>query len=300
MKEAKKLKKGSTVAFIAPASKVDENKMLEGKKIIESLGLKVRIYDSCYSQKHWYAGDIKQRLDDFHNSFLDKDIEAIFCVRGGAGSYQLLDKIYYFIIRENPKLFIGYSDITALHLAINKKTNLITYHAPMIQSDLSSKVNRRTKESLKKILFDEEYGEILEEKDKINIVRHGKAEGSLTGGNLSLITALSGTDYDIDTNGKILFLEEINENYESIDRMLNNLYLAGKFKRVNGVLLGYFTNCEDSNNTSIKIEEMLRFYIKRDIPIVTNIYSGHQCPNISLKLGAYSKVDTLKRSVWIK
>src|SRR5262249_47966013 len=170
----------------------------------------------------------QERLDDLHAMFRDSEVRAVFAIRGGYGSEHLLDRIDYDLIRRNPKIFLGYSDITALHLAIHQKTGLVTFHGPVVLSRFSE----YTQKWFRKALFEAApIGEVanppetnrLRPTHNLRTVRPGRARGPLIGGNLSLIATTMGTPYEIDTRGRILFLEDVDEQPYSIDRMLTQL-----------------------------------------------------------------------------
>ncbi|WP_130805396.1 S66 peptidase family protein [Senegalia massiliensis] len=294
MIKPKALKKGSTIGLVAPASyalKKDINKSI---KFLKGLGFKVKLANNIYSKYYCFAGEDEDRAIGINTMFKDKEVDAIFCIRGGYGVHRILEKIDYEMIKENPKIFMGYSDITALHIAINNNSNLITFHGPMTVSDMKDVLDEFSFKSLEEILMSGKNEiEIINPKDdKIKVLSKGKASGILTGGNLALITGTIGTPYEIDTKDKILFIEDIGEYTFKVDRMLRQIKLAGKLNVLKGIILGDFNNCikEDDGDQSLMevFEEMLS---PLNIPIVYNIKSGHCTPNITLPLGAKVEID---------
>jgi len=245
----KALKAGDTVGLITPATYVpDPDRLASARRMLNYFGLKMKMGKSAGKRMGDYNLSIKERADDLHDMFRDPEINGIICVRGGYASMQVLDKIDYDLIRKNPKVFVGYSDITAMHLAINRYSRLLTFHGPMTLATFTD----YTREHYKKALFDTKpLGKLSNPPEKnemrplhpIRTVRSGNASGQLTGGNLTLITATLGTPYEIDTKGKILFIEDIDEEPYSIDRMLTQMRLAGKFENIAGLIFGECANC---------------------------------------------------------
>jgi muramoyltetrapeptide carboxypeptidase len=247
------------------------------------------------------AGTALERAADMNRMFTDDSVDAILCMRGGYGSPQILPLLDYQNIRKHPKLFIGYSDITAIHCALNQKCGLATIHGAMaavefLQEDPVS-VQSLLRLVLKEALYHPPFG--LFPPDEIEILTEGTASGELVGGNLSLIATLMGTPYELDTKGKILFLEEIHEEPYAVDRMLTQLKLAGKFEDAAGIVLGSWTDCGPcGDEKSFTVEEVLRlFFGSLDKPVIANIQSGHSTPNIALPLGVQVKMDTGRKLV---
>ncbi|MGL5329435.1 MAG: S66 peptidase family protein, partial [Peptostreptococcaceae bacterium] len=228
---------------------------------------------------------------------LNKDIDAILCIRGGYGTPRILDMIDYNIIKENPKIFIGFSDITALHNAINQKSNLITFHGPMAGSMLD--LDKFTFDSLFNTLnLDNKLNILNPNNEKIKSLIEGTCEGQLVGGNLALLVATMGTKYEIDTKGKILFIEDIGEEIYKLDRMLTQLALGNKFKDCVGIIFGDFCDCNKSNKDDFELEELIIDRVKNyNKPTICNLKSGHCMPMITLALGANYKLDATNNNV---
>jgi len=244
----------------------------------------VRLARHVYEKRGYLAGDDKSRLTDLHDMFQDKQIKAIFCTRGGYGAMRLLDNIEYEMIKENPKIFVGYSDITALLLGILRKTGLVTFHGPMVRS-LASK-NQGNLESLL---------HVISSNDPLNLsfregttVAAGKANGKLIGGNLSMICHLVGTPYLPSLEGCILFVEEKGEALYRLDRMLNHLRLSGQLKGLSAFVAGGFEECGDRAAIKDLLGDLLSGL---EIPTVTGLPVGHGLQNRALPLGVPAELD---------
>lgn len=292
MNTPKNLNIGNTIGVIAPSGPLRKGNIEQIKSAIEEYGYKVKIGDSCYlAHKGYLAGDDETRAKDIEKMFLDKNIDAIMCLRGGYGTSRLLDKINYKIISENPKIFIGFSDITALHIVFNQKCNLSTYHGIMAYT--APKWDEFTYTSLLNALnFQEELIIKNPTKEKIHTIYPGHAKGMLVGGNLSLIVSTLGTKYEIDTKNKILFIEEVGEYIYILDRMLMHLYHAGKLTDCNGIIYGDFNDCKKSNNDDNEIIDLLKEISEKvKKPSIYNLKSGHCIPMLTLPLGEYCNID---------
>jgi len=240
----KKLKKGDTIAVISPSGAVKEDKFFKPSiEYFENNGYKIKIAPHAEDKKAYLAGADKDRLSDLMSFFEDESVNAILCSRGGYGSYRLLANIDYEKININPKIFLGYSDITALLISILNRSNLITFHGPLFLSDFgTSKVDKYTEKNF----FDILTGNIelpFKYSNPINYecIKSGQAEGELIAGNLAVFAGLLGTPYFPDVTGKILLLEDVGEPLYKIDRMLMQLKLAGVFDKIAGLLFGEFT-----------------------------------------------------------
>lgn len=290
MIKPKPLKQGDKVAIIAPSSPIDTNLINKCVESLNSFGLNVVVGKSCISTHGFLSGTDDTRVKDINFMFADKSIKGIFALRGGYGCARLLNLIDFKLIRKNPKIFVGYSDITALHIAINQKSNLITYHGPMIYSELIKGLDDYSNNYYKKFIFNYyDNEEILNPEENIlETINTGITSGRLIGGNLSLICSSLGTDYEIDTKNKILFIEEIDEPPYKIDRMLNQLKQSRKLKEANGIILGSFNNCDSKDNKkSLSLKEVFNeILLPLNKPIISNLVCGHCMPTLTLPLGA--------------
>ncbi len=292
------LKKGDKIALIAPSSPVAEERIKPAINAVEALGFEVIVGKSCTSKNGFLAGEDKIRADDINMMFTDKSIKGIFAMRGGYGCARILDLLDYKTIRKNPKVFAGYSDITAIHVALNQKCNIITFHAPMPASEFYEDVDEYTMGFFKRSIFCNDSLGIMEnpEGQKIETLVRGKAEGRITGGNLTLIASSIGTKYEVDTKGKILFLEDVDEVPYRIDRMLLQLKQSGKFKDAAGIILGQWTRCEAENKeNSLELKEIFKQLIATENkPTIYNIACGHSTPTMTIPMGAFSKIHDVK------
>lgn len=310
MKKPKALKFGDTIGLVAPSSPTrgPENVDLSVKKL-EEMGFKVKVGESCYESYGYLAGRDEVRARDINAMFADKNVDGILCLRGGYGTPRIVDKLDYDVIKENPKVFIGYSDITAIHIALNQKCKLVTFHGPMASSDMIGDFDDFTRESLMKaITLKEPLGKLDNpEGIAIKCLFPGRACGPIIGGNLSLIASTIGTKYEIDTRGKLLLIEEIDEEPYRIDRMLTQLRLAGKFDDCRGLIIGDFKNCVPrTSNPSLTLMEIFEDIIPSRKPAIYNFMAGHCKPKITVPLGVEAELDatactlTLKESAVIK
>lgn len=287
------LKKGDKVAITAPSSPVPDEKLTVSIESIKYLGLEPVVMPSCHMHHGYLAGPDKQRSEDINTAFESEDIKGIFCLRGGYGTTRILPMIDFDMIRENPKVFIGYSDISSLHFNINQKSNLITFHGPMPTTDY--RVHEGfTNDSLKTCLFAPEKLQAITNPlgEKIQVLRSGKASGKLVGGNLSLMAGTLGSPYEVDTKGKILFIEDVDEQPFRIDKMLTALSLAGKFSDCEGIILGTFERCTETEHPALSLAEIFEeVVLPHDKPTILNLRAGHIYPQSTLPMGANISLD---------
>lgn len=301
----KKLQKGDLIGLISPASSVDDPLKIEkGVNYLESQGYKVILGKNVGKYNGYLAGHDEERLHDLHSMFENKNVRAIFCLRGGYGASRLLDKIDYKIIKNHPKIFVGYSDISALHLSIFYKTGLITFAGPMAGVDFYEDVSSFTAEMFWKLLTSsKKFGKIENPGDEnILTLNNGSASGKLVGGNLSVITGLIGTIYFPDLKDKILFIEEIGELPYKIDRMFNHFRLSNMFKGLKGVIIGSFQDCQepDPEKRTLTLGEVISDYFsKMKLPVVYNFRHGHLKDNITVPVGANVKLNASRGYVEI-
>lgn len=308
MKIPKSLKKGDTIGLISSSSATPPQVLPKAIEAVEMLGYQVEVGDSCRERHGYLAGSDELRARDVNEMFSNPSIAGIFCIRGGYGATKILPLLDYDMIKDNPKVFAGYSDVTALHIAFNQKCELVTYHTPMPSTEfIKSEMDDYTwKSFIESVTETERESYFLENPpaEKMTTLFPGEATGQLVGGNLTLVTASLGTPYEIDTKGKILFLEEIEEYERSIDRMLTQLKLSGKLNDVKGILLGAWTNCgpyhlrhpEHILPLQTIFEEIL---IPLNIPILMNLACGHCLPTMSLPLGRTITFNTATKVIEI-
>lgn len=303
MNKPRALKFGDTIGLIAPSSPTTKENVEKAISELIETGFKVKMGKSPYEVYGYLSGTDEIRANDINEMFADKEVNGIICLRGGYGTPRILDLIDYKIIEDNPKVFVGYSDITALHIAFTQKSNLVTYHGPMVTSDIIGNFSKFSKDSLfKAIMNTEPMGKISNpEGEEIKMLNGGVTEGIIIGGNLSLIVATIGTPYEVDLKGKILFIEEIGEDPYKVDRMMNQLRLSGKLKEAEGIILGDFNNCENGkHNESLTLEQIFNDHIKpTGKPTIYNLKAGHCEPMVTLPFGVRTRLDADKKELVI-
>lgn len=288
--------KVSVIAPSSPSSKEDTNKALE---TLKALKFDYKIYDHLYDDLGYLAGVDAHRAEDFNSALRDKETKAIMCLRGGYGTMRMMDLVDWGAFRKNPKIFMGFSDITPILNYIFKKFNVITFHSPMLTSDLTNECSR---ESLINSITLPRSNYFIENPDEFEMLSFsvGKdiAVGNIVGGNLSLICSTISTKYEIPFKNNLLFIEEINESPYKIDRMLTHLYLSGKIQKCSGIILGQFTNCSDDNGVHINdvLMEKLKLFRK---PCIYGVCAGHGEPRLTIPIGARGKIDTKNRTIEI-
>jgi muramoyltetrapeptide carboxypeptidase len=306
------LRPGDAVGLVTPATEVpDPDRLALAEHTIKYLGLRVKRGKNVGRRSGTYRESVEARLDDLHSMFRDPEVRGVFAIRGGYGSAHLLDRIDYDLIRRNPKVFVGYSDITAMHLAINRHARLVTFHGPIVLSRFTD----YTQQHFRKVLFETappgrltnppESNE-LRPAHTLRAVRPGTATGTLVGGNLSLIVSTLGTPYEIDTRGKILFLEDVEEQAYSIDRMLTQLRLAGKLKDAAGIIWG---ECDGCGPRDYKPSTVLPFTVGEvvdnllgalQIPVLSGLTIGHTSDQLTLPLGVTATLDAAAGTLDLK
>ncbi|AQR95761.1 S66 peptidase family protein [Clostridium saccharoperbutylacetonicum] len=297
----KHLKKGDKIGLIGSSSPTPQERIEPSIRAMEALGLEVILGESCLKNHGYLSGTDEIRANDINKMFEDKSIKGIFAIRGGYGAPRILDKLDYDMIKKNPKVFAGYSDITALHNVFNQKCELITFHTPMPSTEIYKGVDEYTLDYFKKNIFSDIPLGVIKNPDgqDLKTLVTGEAEGILVGGNLSLVASSLGTPYEIDTRGKILFLEEIEEYPYKIDRMLVQLKLAGKFKEAAGIILGAWTNCEakEGDNSLTLMEVFEEIIIPENKTTIYNLACGHCMPTISIPLGTKIKINGYRSEI---
>ncbi|MDT8861879.1 LD-carboxypeptidase [Alkalihalobacillus sp. MEB130] len=297
-----KLEKGDHVAVIAPASSPDKEAAEQAILLLQQMGLEVEIGSSLKREYGYLAGTDQQRVEEFHEAFLNPKIKAIFCVCGGYGTARIASLIDYELIRSNPKIFWGYSDITFLLHAIYQKTGLITFHGPMLSSDLSGDVHPLTRKTFEQLFHPTSltYSESLR---PIETLVDGYAEGPVVGGNLTLLASSIGTEFEIDCKNKILFLEDVDEEPYRIDRLLTQLKLAGKLVDARAILLCDFHNCVPpvKRQNSLSLEQLFQDHIVPfQKPTLRGFPIGHCSPNVAVPIGITASVNTEERTIVFK
>lgn len=290
----KAIGKDSTIGIISPASALSRSAYERLEANFSQLGYGIKLADGARSRMGFLAGSDLQRVQDLHAMFRDPEVDAIICARGGYGTTRILSLIDYELIKQFPKPFVGYSDITSLLMAFYKKTGLVTYHGPVGASEF----NDFTLDYLIDVI--QKGKKVKIKSENTQVINGGEATGRLLGGNLSLLASLVGTPYDVDYTGHIIFMEEISESTYRIDRMLTQLINAGKFDGVAGIALGYFTNCDTKPDDpyfeySIGLKEVLQDRLGNlGIPVAWGFPFGHEVHNATLPVGVLAKLNADK------
>lgn len=296
----KKLNKGEVIGIISPASSPQDPTTIEkGVNYLERMGYSVEVGKSVGKVNGYLAGSDSERVADIHDMFKNKFVKAIFSLRGGYGSARLLDKLNYQLIRKNNKIFVGFSDITALQMAFYKKAGIVTFAGPMVATNFAAEINSFSEEFFWDLITkNRKIGKLKNpNEEKFFVLNKGKSEGKLLGGNLSTIISLMGTNYLPYFRNSILFLEEINEPPYKIDRMFNQLRLTKIFNSVKGIILGRFVDCYESNKekNTLSLNEIIINYFKNlKIPVIYNVKHGHISELITLPIGINTKINTTK------
>lgn len=303
------LEPGDTIMFIAPAGELNQERVMLAKQRLEAMGFNVRIPDDLFREYGYLAGPDEVRAAEIMAAFEDPDVDAIFPGTGGYGVTRILDALDYRSIRRHPKLLIGFSDITGLHLAISRRAGLITFHTPNPQYGLGSEDGLSEfsamyfwRALLKSSYYDDEGNrlpqgwtyEFPEEVPAPKTLATGKARGRLVGGNFSLIAATMGTPYEVQTRGRILFVEDVREAPYRIDRFLSTLRLAGKLDELNGVILGQFTHTvkEGQEPSEFSVQQVFeQYFADLGIPVIYDFPVGHYKFNATLPIGAMVELE---------
>ncbi len=293
---------GATIGLIAPGSPISDEKIAKAVASLTRLGFKVKEGKFLRQKNGYLAGSDAERLTDLHAAFSDPEVAAVWCARGGYGCTRLLESIDYGLIKRNPKPFIGYSDITALHLAIQQRTGLVTFHGPVASSDFPD----NTVAHLRAVLWmpvdnyaislpEASTWELLEDAYKPFVITPGIASGILTGGNLSLMSAMVGTAFSPDLRQKIVFIEDVGEEPYRLDRMLTQLLQGAHLAQAAGIVLGVFSDCQPRKGSgpSWSLRETLTDRLGNlNIPVAYGFPLGHVEHQATYPYGILAKLDT--------
>lgn len=293
------LKKGDRVGIIAPSSPPNQEQLDRSLAFLDSLGLDWKMGDSVRNQNRYLAGTDDERLGDLHAMFEDPEIAGIICAGGGYGSARYVDRIDYPMIKENPKVFWGYSDITALHTAINLYSDLVTFHGPMLASDVGKPDFHPLSARMFGQLFDPVELHYDESVSPLTSWSGGSARGMLTGGNLSLIAASIGTKFAPAFDGAVLLIEDVDEPPYKVDSMLNQLRLSGALSRVAGIVIGDFRYPKDHQGGHTYEEVFDSFFRDFNKPVVSGFKIGHCQPHFAVPLGAEALLDAEAKTLSI-
>ncbi len=289
------LRPGDTIGIIAPAGTVAQRDSLtRGAAVLERLGFDVRYDDRIFQSLRYLAGDDASRAKELHSYFEDPSIHAVLALRGGFGCSRLIPLLDEKRLRHNCKIFIGFSDITTLHLYFRRRFGWVTIHGPMAVS--LGEIGQEPERHLRSLLTDPDYLPQMTFPE-LQTWSPGIAEGKVTGGCLSILVASLGTPYEIRTEGKILFLEDFGEEPYRLDRMLTQLKLAGKLEAVVGILLGSFLKC-DPEKEHYTAEDTLRdVLLPLQVPVLAGLPAGHGPENWAFPLGIKARLDADARKL---
>jgi muramoyltetrapeptide carboxypeptidase len=302
----KRLSAGDAVALVAPASATFESLDLEvARESLEALGLTVRLGGHLLARHGYLAGQDKDRAADINAFFADSSIKAILPIRGGWGSSRVLPHLDFEVIRRNPKIVLGYSDITALLLSLYARTGLVTFHGPNglgRWDEFSVSWVRRVLFDGEAVTFDNlrEKGDFLVQTDhRTQTITPGTARGRMLGGNLTVLTAIIGSPYVPSWDDAILFLEDVGEDLYRVDRMMTTLKLAGVLSKIRGFVFGTCTECEPGEGFgSLTLEEILNDHIRPlKIPAWRGAMIGHRHPQFTIPVGAQVEIDATAATI---
>lgn len=305
---APRLAPGDTVGIVAPASATFQTvDVAIARESLEALGLTVKIGSHVLARHGYLAGGDKERANDINEFFGDRSVKAVLPIRGGWGSSRVLPHLDYAAIRRNPKVVVGYSDITALHMAIQARTGLVTFHGP----NGMGRWDAWSLEYFKRVLFAgeavtmenpatlSERNALTQTENRVQTIRTGVARGRLLGGNLTVLTAILGSPYVPSFDGAILFVEDVGEDLYRIDRMFTQLKLAGILDRLGGFVFGTCSECGPGEGFgSLTLEEIFADHIKPlNVPAWFGAMIGHQTPQWTLPVGLEVEIDASKGTI---
>lgn len=294
---AEPLLPGDTIAVIAPASQIKRDLLLAGVQTLQGLGYQVQYSEEIFSEDLYFAGDVERRVRELHRAFANPEVKAIFCARGGYGTNYLLPHLDLDLVRKNPKIFLGYSDVTTLLTYLNDQLGLVTFHGPMVTKDfaVSSGFDRS---SLEAAVTGKRNWSITQSSG-LQTLRQGRAAGKLYGGCLSMLVASLGTPYEIQADDTILFVEDIATKPYQIDRMFMQLKYAGKLDRVRGIIFGEMIDCIQSPEQAYTVQEVvMRVLADFDFPVAFGLRSGHvSTGNITLPIGVEAQLQVSGNNV---
>ena len=296
-----RLRTGDTIAIVAPAGTVEHSSLTGGSlergiATLERMGFRVRFEERIFESVRYLAGDDVSRAEELMCAFEDPSVHAVMALRGGYGCSRLIPHLKEKRLRRHPKIFSGYSDLTTLHMFFSRRFGWITFHGPMAASPSLGSIPADEQQHLLTLWTDPDYHPVLSF-DRLETWCPGRAEGILTGGCLSIIDASIGTSYEIKTEGKILFLEDLGEPPYRLDRILTHLRLAGKLQSISGILLGSFLDCEPTDGSYTAADTLRDLLSDLGVPILAGFPAGHGNENWTLPLGVRIVMDADARSI---
>jgi len=283
------LKQGDKIGLVAPARKIEMQEIEASISVFESWGLKVELGKNIFAQERQFAGSDHQRAEDLQYMLDNPEIKGIICARGGYGTVRLLPLLNFTQFLKSPKWIVGYSDITALHSHLNQNLNVQSIHGIMPLNFTKDEIENEAMQSLKRALFGDQNTYSF---NSHNFNRLGKVEGEIVGGNLSVLYSIAGTNYDINTDGKVLFLEDLDEYLYHIDRMMMNLKFSGKLDNLKAMIVGGMNDMNDNTVPFGKTayEIILEAVKNYNYPVCFDFPVGHIKNNFAIKLGSKIKL----------
>ncbi len=296
-----RLQQGDTIGIIAPSSPPNQESLERSLAFLDQLGLKWRFGKNINNVHGYLAGTDEERLEDLHDMFADPTIKGIICAGGGYGSARYTDKIDLQLMQENPKIFWGFSDITFLHTAMGVYSNLVTFHGPMLASCVGKESFHELSAKMFQQLFEPMELHYTEAIAPLETITGGVAQGELVGGNLSLLANGIGTKFEVDTKGKLLFIEDVGEEPYKVDGLLNQLRMAGKLNDAVGIVVGDFSDTEPKKRkVTLTLDEVFDHYLGNlGKPVVKGFKIGHCQPHFAIPLGVGAKLDADNRTLTI-
>lgn len=298
-----RLRKGDLIGIVSPASTpATQEKVDNGVRYLEGLGYRVKIGRHVMAQYGYLAGTDKERAEDLNDMLRDPAVRAVFALRGGYGTPRILDLLDYLAARRDPKILVGYSDITGLQLAFLRKAGLVTFSGPMVAVEMWDHIDPFTEENFWRVITSTSRVGCLQNPDDqpVTAYHKGWASGILIGGNFSLLTSLMATPYLPNLRKAILVLEDVDEAPHRVDRMFAQLRHAGVLKNIAGLVLGSFTDCvpSDPSKPHLTIEQVLQEAVNAvDCPVLTNLQYGHNAKKLTIPFGVRATLDTRTRSL---
>jgi muramoyltetrapeptide carboxypeptidase len=297
-----RLRAGDLIGVVSPASTIaDPTRIERGVSYLEKMGYRTCVGEHILKTHGYLAGTDEERAGDLHAMFRNREVKAIMCIRGGYGTPRLLSLIDYRLVARNPKIFVGYSDITSLQLALFKKCGLITFQGPMVGVDMPDQMDAFTESLFWRLLTSpRKAGSVLPNGEPVNTLREGKGTGVLVGGNLAHLVASMGTPYIPQLKGAVVFLEDIGEEPYRVDRMLSQLRHASVLRQAAGILAGQFTSCapKDSSAPSLSLDDVFReIAALAPTPFMSNLPFGHEARKMTMPIGIRVRMNASQHTL---
>ncbi|HUK55402.1 MAG TPA: LD-carboxypeptidase [Nitrospiria bacterium] len=291
MVKPKRLKPGDTIGVIAPAGSVDPSELAQGADRLKEMGFHVALGEAVAKRSRYLAGTDRERADDLNRMFSDSKIAAIVCARGGYGTARIIPNLDRGMIASHPKILVGSSDVTLLINYLHQQFEWVTFHGPMVAPNFGKLPSRLTDTWFRKILMGS-HGEGPIPVEGVKSLRGGQGQGPLVGGCLTMLCSALGTPYEIQTDGAVLLLEDIDEAPYRIDRMLNQLKAASKFRNVKGMIFGKMPGCQPPTRSAYVLEDVIRDLLAdQDFPILYGFPAGHGGDQVTLPIGIPVRID---------